>query len=80
VAGPAHRVDERRELWRRLAGMPRRQRVVLALRYYEGLTDAEIADVLGCRPGTVRSNAARALAALRIDLTGTTYAIEGRQR
>jgi DNA-directed RNA polymerase specialized sigma24 family protein len=41
---------------------------VLVLRYYEGLTDAEIADVLGCRPGTVRGYASRALATLRVEL------------
>jgi RNA polymerase sigma factor (sigma-70 family) len=38
---------------------------VLALRYYEDLTDAEIADLLGCSTGTVRSHASRALAVLR---------------
>ena len=43
----------------------RRQRAVLVLRYYEDLPDAEIAAVLGCRPGTVRSLASRALADLR---------------
>ncbi|WP_412543215.1 SigE family RNA polymerase sigma factor [Longispora sp. K20-0274] len=46
--------------------LPRRQRAVLVLRYYEGLTDAEIAEVLDCAPGTVRGYASRALAALRI--------------
>jgi len=40
------------------------------LRYYEGLSDQEIAEVLGCRPGTVRGYASRALAALRVELTG----------
>jgi DNA-directed RNA polymerase specialized sigma24 family protein len=38
-----------------LAKLPRRQRAVVVLRYYEGLSDQEIADVLGCKPGTVRS-------------------------
>ena len=50
-----------------LAKLPRRQRAVLVLRYYERLTDAEIADLLGCPAGTVRSLASRALAALRVD-------------
>jgi RNA polymerase sigma-70 factor (sigma-E family) len=59
---------ERDEVWLRLAGLPRRQRAVLALRYYEGLTDNEIADVLGCAPGTVRAHASRALAALRVQM------------
>src|SRR6266508_1905119 len=41
---------------------------VLVLRIYEGLSDTEIAEVLGCRPGTVRGYASRALAALRVEL------------
>jgi RNA polymerase sigma factor (sigma-70 family) len=49
--------------------LPRRQRAVLVLRYYEGLSDADIAGVLGCTPGTVRSYASRALASLRIEMT-----------
>jgi RNA polymerase sigma-70 factor (sigma-E family) len=62
---PAEHSDE---LWRLLAGLPRQQRAVLVLRYYEGLTDHEIAEVLGCRPSTVRGYASRALATLRIEL------------
>jgi RNA polymerase sigma-70 factor (sigma-E family) len=57
---------EREALLAELARLPRRQQAVLVLRYYEGLSDAEIADVLGCRPGTVRGYASRALAALRV--------------
>lgn len=57
------------ELWRMLAELPRQQRAVLVLRYYEGLTDDEIATTLNCRPGTVRGYASRALAALRIEMT-----------
>ncbi len=56
-------------LWDLLATLPPQQRAVLVLRYYEGLGDDEIADVLGCRPGTVRGYASRALATLRIHLT-----------
>ena len=47
--------------------LPRRQRAVLVLRYYEGLDDASIAQTLGCGASTVRAHAARALAALRIE-------------
>jgi RNA polymerase sigma-70 factor (sigma-E family) len=65
------------QMWRLLAGLPRQQRAVLVLRYYEGLTDQEIAGVLGCRPVTVRSNASRALAALRIEIAERT--VEGAQ-
>lgn len=52
-------------MWRALAGLPRRQRAVLVLRYYEHQSDAQIADLLGAREGTVRSLATRAFAALR---------------
>jgi RNA polymerase sigma factor (sigma-70 family) len=48
--------------------LPRRQRAVLVLRYFEGLSELEIASVLSCRPGTVKSLAARALARLREEL------------
>ena len=57
--------------WRLLATLPRKQRAVLALRYYEDLSDAEIASVLRCGESTVRSNAARALATLRAALAET---------
>lgn len=57
---------DRAELMGELARLPPRQRGVLVLRYYAGLTDAEIADVLGCRASTVRGYAARGLGALRI--------------
>lgn len=51
-----------REALRRLAP---KHRAVLVLRYLEDLTDEEIAEVLGCRPGTVRSQITRALRRLR---------------
>jgi DNA-directed RNA polymerase specialized sigma24 family protein len=53
------------DLWQLVAGLPHRQRVVLVMRYHLGYTDAEIAETLGCRRGTVRSLASRALADLR---------------
>jgi RNA polymerase sigma-70 factor (sigma-E family) len=59
---------ERDALLAELGRLPRRQQVVLVLRYYEGLSDPEIAEILGCRPGTVRGYASRALATLRIGL------------
>jgi RNA polymerase sigma-70 factor (sigma-E family) len=52
-------------LWKILDGLPRRQRAVLVLRYYESLSDTEIAEVLGISRGTVRSQASRALDKLR---------------
>lgn len=65
---------ERDVLLAELGKLPARQRTVLVLRYYEGLSDAEIAAVLGCRPGTIRGYASRALAALRIELTPQQHA------
>lgn len=53
------------ELWRFVQTLPRRQRAVVVLRYYEELSEAETAEVLGCSVGTVKSQASRALAALR---------------
>lgn len=52
-------------LRRALVRLPVRQRTVLVLRYYEDLPDTRIAELMDCRPGTVRSQAARGLAALR---------------
>jgi RNA polymerase sigma-70 factor (sigma-E family) len=59
-------VVDRDDVWRRLATLPRQQRAVLVLRYYERLSDAEIAEALGCSVGTVRGYASRALATLRL--------------
>jgi RNA polymerase sigma-70 factor (sigma-E family) len=64
----------RDDMWRRLAKLPKRQRAVLVLRYYQQLTDAEIADVLGCTRVTVRGYAHRALATLRVDLNAELIA------
>ena len=63
------RQAQRDATWRLLARLPRQQRAVLVLRYYEDLSDSEIAELLGIAPGTVRSNAARGLAALRDTLS-----------
>ena len=65
VAGePSDRLD----LARRLDQLPPRQRAVVVLRVHLGIPEAEVAEVLGCRPGTVGSLLHRALATLRIDL------------
>ena len=58
---------ERRDLWTALGRLPRRQQAAVVLRYYEGLTEAETADILGVSVGTVKSQTSRALAKLRID-------------
>lgn len=71
VADHAEQIGERGELWQHLQNLPPRQRAVIVLRYYEGLPDRQIAGMLGCTTGTVRGYAARAMAALRIDLTAS---------
>jgi RNA polymerase sigma factor (sigma-70 family) len=53
------------ELWTRVQRLPRQQRAAVVLRFYEGLDDAEIADLLSCRPATVRGHVSRGLATLR---------------
>lgn len=71
----------RREDWdalrRALSALPPGQRTVLVLRYFEDLPDASIAALLGCRPVTVRSQAARGLAALRPVMTAQTTGSAG---
>lgn len=69
-AAPEHSVSpsdlgEADELQEALAMLPRRQRTALVLRYYADLTIAEIADVMECAEGTVKSQISRGLAILR---------------
>ena len=65
--GESHRADERADLWQALGRLPKRQRAVVVLRFYEDLSEAETAEILGCSVGTVKSQASRALAKLRLD-------------
>ncbi|HEX3296777.1 MAG TPA: SigE family RNA polymerase sigma factor [Nocardioides sp.] len=65
------KADQRDATWRLLSTLPRQQRAVLVLRFYEDLPDRDIAAALGCSEPTVRSNASRALATLRTRLTQT---------
>ena len=71
VAGADHAAYEqarRATVLDALRRLPRRQREVLALRYYLDLSEAEIADTLGISRGAVKSHASRGAAALRADL------------
>jgi RNA polymerase sigma-70 factor (sigma-E family) len=65
---------QRDVLWQALRQLPARQRTVLVLRFYADASDSDIAAALGCRRGTVRSLASRALATLRTD---TSLDLEG---
>jgi len=65
---------ERDALIARLRRLPPRQRAVLVLRYFEDMSDAQIAFELGCTESTVRGYVLRGLRALRIDLDERTTA------
>jgi DNA-directed RNA polymerase specialized sigma24 family protein len=62
-----------------LAALPRRQRAVLVLRYCEDLPEAEVASLLGCSAGTVKTHAHRGLRALRA-LLGELAAFQVNER
>ena len=62
---PVNTVDLRDALMRALRELPPRQRTVVVLRYWEQLTQAETAELLGCSEGTVKSTASRGLSRLR---------------
>ncbi|MFF8511985.1 SigE family RNA polymerase sigma factor [Streptomyces sp. NPDC015492] len=64
-AGHAEAVEQRTALLAALADLTARQRAVMVLRYWEDLTEQEIASVLHCSIGTVKTHARRGLAALR---------------
>ena len=71
LTGPdeSARVDERDLVLAALRRLPPKQRAVIVLRHYEGLSDEEIAAVMGTSTATVRSNVHRGLATLRGLLT-----------
>jgi len=57
--------EDRSAMWQWICALPTRQRACLVLRYYEDLPEHEIAQLLGCRTGTVKSQISRALTKLR---------------
>ena len=67
VADATSAYDEREQLWRALRRLPRRQRAVIVLRYFDDLSEQETATTLGIALGTVKSQTSKALAALRVD-------------
>jgi RNA polymerase sigma-70 factor (sigma-E family) len=70
VSDGAQEHADRDAMITRLAALPRKQRAAVVLRYYAGMSDADIAALLGCREITVRSQISRALATLRFTHAG----------
>lgn len=62
-----HDVALSTDLWEAVGRLPKRQRAVIVLRFYEDMSEAATAELLGVSPGTVKSQTAKALAKLRID-------------
>ena len=65
TSGAGATTEDRLELIRALGSLPPRQRAVLVLRYFDDLTESEVASTLGCSIGTVKSTASRALVKMR---------------
>ncbi|UPK74511.1 SigE family RNA polymerase sigma factor [Nocardioidaceae bacterium SCSIO 66511] len=70
--GHAEAVSDRATLWEAIQALPPRQRAVVVLRYYEDLSEKDIAAVLGIAPGTVKSQASHGIKALRSHLQTVT--------
>ena len=62
---PTYDEGQRAAVWSVVSTLPPKARAVVVLRYYEGLTESETADVLGVSVGTVKSQGSRAMALLR---------------
>ncbi len=69
---PAGGPEDRMTLWPHVASLPPRQRAVIVLRFYEDLSEQEIAEALGCSRGNVKSTSHRALKALRAAIGSET--------
>jgi RNA polymerase sigma-70 factor (sigma-E family) len=67
---PGTHVEDREQLWHAMARLSERQRAAIVLRFYEDLSEAQVADVLRCRPGTVKSLVSRGLTTLRNEIRG----------
>jgi RNA polymerase sigma-70 factor (sigma-E family) len=75
-AGPGSEAPDQ-DMWQALGRLPARQRAVVVLRFYEDLTEADTAELLGCSVGTVKSQCSKALAKLRVDETVLSVSDEG---
>lgn len=66
---PPPEPGDRDELWTSLRSLPPRQRAAVVLRFYEDLSEAQVADAMGCPVGTVKSLVSRGLERLRTEVT-----------
>jgi RNA polymerase sigma-70 factor (sigma-E family) len=69
-AGRPSSLEDREVLWRALGRLSQRQRVAIVLRFYEDQSEAQVAEILRCRPGTVKSLVSRGLDAMRSEIRG----------
>ncbi|MEV4069612.1 SigE family RNA polymerase sigma factor [Nonomuraea fuscirosea] len=72
--------DDRAALWNAIGALSPRQRAVIVLHYFEGRTLAQVAEIVGCSPGAVKSQLGRALTRLRVDPDIRTMHLEESQR
>lgn len=68
VAGSS--IEDRELLWHAMARLTDRQRAAIVLRFYEDLSEADVAEILRCRPGTAKSLVSRGLEAMRHEIRG----------
>lgn len=77
---PAAEVDDQAALWNAIGALSPRQRAVIVLHYFEGRTLTQVADIVGCSLGAVKSQLSRALTRLRVDPDIQTMSVERVQR
>jgi RNA polymerase sigma-70 factor (sigma-E family) len=63
-------LEDSEAMWRALGRLSERQRAALVLRFYEDLPERQVAEILNCRPGTVKSLVSRGLETLRNEIRG----------
>jgi RNA polymerase sigma-70 factor (sigma-E family) len=68
--GSDRSLEDREVLWRAMGRLSPRQRAAIVLRFYEDLSEERTAELLNCRPGTVKSLVSRGLETLRAEIRG----------
>jgi RNA polymerase sigma-70 factor (sigma-E family) len=63
-------IEDRELLWGAMRALSDRQRAAIVLRFYEDLSETDVADILRCRPGTVKSLVSRGLETMRQEMRG----------